>query len=96
MEPARGERDDLLSIAAPPTTANMPQWSPLVVSGMTRLSPVSAALAGSAAMEAARGERDDRDEKHRKGASLKNRCFSLWHAGAWYALHGRVGDSTRT
>ena len=36
MEPARGERDDAVDVdVAGGGTANSPQWSPLVVSGMT-------------------------------------------------------------
>ncbi len=36
MEPAREERDDLALVAGVGWTVAMPQWSPLVKSGMTR------------------------------------------------------------
>ena len=35
MEPARGERDDIPIPAGDSVIVNVPQWSPLVVSGMT-------------------------------------------------------------
>ena len=83
MEPARGERDDRASAHCSPARSDSPQWSPLVVSGMTfarrnrlkdeiwpQWSPlvVSGMTRGfhprsqvraPAAMEPARGERDD-------------------------------------
>ena len=59
MEPAPGERDDRV-LPAPTSMMSRPQWSPLLVSGMTPhagliIHPV---LVG-AAMEPAPGERDD-------------------------------------
>ena len=35
MEPARGERDDVASFRSTVKSGVVPQWSPLVVSGMT-------------------------------------------------------------
>ena len=58
MEPARGERDDLITGISGDTLI-LPQWSPLVVSGMTLVSDIWRRVFGTAAMEPARGERDD-------------------------------------
>ncbi len=42
MEPALGERDDDQKTAPPRSWVIEPQWSPLLVSGMTRISSVIA------------------------------------------------------
>ena len=83
MEPARGERDDLTPTGrtmeestpqwSPLVVSGMtwdlwwqsncwhwPQWSPLVVSGMTSGTAGGMSIVLYAAMEPARGERDDR------------------------------------
>ncbi len=58
MEPARDERGDI----APPSDlaeVSAPQWSPLAMSGATRLGTLNATPRSDAAMEPARDERGD-------------------------------------
>src|SRR6266545_4520348 len=58
MEPARDERGDI----APPSDlaeVSAPQWSPLAMSGATRLGTLNATPRSEAAMEPARDERGD-------------------------------------
>ena len=89
MEPARGERDDKPQNPKIARRSESPQWSPLVVSGMTRAARIAeltcdrppqwsplvvsgmtprprriARTRTRAAMEPARGERDDRASAH--------------------------------
>src|SRR5258706_8794694 len=58
MEPALGERDDAC-VAVRPGGIDWPQWSPLLVSGMTGIGRTVDVPAAQAAMEPALGERDD-------------------------------------
>src|SRR6266545_4661097 len=59
MEPARDERGDLKRGEDPDSTVE-PQWSPLAMSGATRLTGHAGDRHGAAAMEPARDERGDR------------------------------------
>ena len=59
MEPAPGERDDFTRLGGRPSPIE-PQWSPLLVSGMTTwLTRLGQVTGLGAAMEPAPGERDD-------------------------------------
>ena len=62
MEPALGERDDVIP-SRRACRLEMPQWSPLLVSGMTSNQTMRLRYHATAAMEPALGERDDGSRK---------------------------------